>query len=84
MAASQPNKATKKWGEDMDEEGEGPGWWEVAARKVREKEAAEHILRVRRKKEEAEEARRQDREKMRREHVAMEERRHAQILATKK
>ena len=45
MAASQPNKPTRKW----DDEGERPGWWKEAARKVREKEAAEQA----RKEEEA-------------------------------
>jgi hypothetical protein len=39
MAASQPNKATTKWGEEKDGEGEMPGWWEEAARKVREEDA---------------------------------------------
>ena len=49
MAASQPNKPTRKWDEDRDDEGERPGWWKEAARKVREKEAAEQV----RKEEEA-------------------------------
>ena len=41
MAASQPNKATTKREEDKVEEGERPGWWEEAAKKVREDEAKE-------------------------------------------
>ena len=49
MAASQPNKPTRKWDEDRDDEGERPGWWKEAARKVREKDAAEQA----RKEEEA-------------------------------
>ena len=49
MAASQPNKPTRKWDEDRDDEGKRPGWWKEAARKVREKEAAEQA----RKEEEA-------------------------------
>ena len=54
MAASQPNKATKKWDEGKDEEGGRPGWWERAASKVREEEAAEK----KKKEQEAEKARR--------------------------
>jgi hypothetical protein len=38
MAASQPNKATMKGVEEK--EGEMPGWWEKAARKLREEDAA--------------------------------------------
>jgi hypothetical protein len=34
MAASQPNKATMKGLEDKHGEGETPGWWEKAAKKV--------------------------------------------------
>ena len=40
MAASQPNKATMKGVEEKDGEGEMPGWWEKAVKKVREDEAA--------------------------------------------
>jgi hypothetical protein len=42
MSATQPNKATN-WeeGADVHVDGEKPGWYEEAAKRVREKEAAE-------------------------------------------
>ena len=41
MAASQPNKATRKWVDDSDNEGDKAGWLEVGLRKVKEQDAAE-------------------------------------------
>ena len=70
MAASQPNKATMKWVEDNDEEGERPGWLEEGLRKVREQDAAERE----RKKKEAEKAEREAREKMDEEYYIRERR----------
>jgi hypothetical protein len=40
MAASQPNKPTMKGVEEKDGEGEMARWWEKAARKLREEDAA--------------------------------------------
>ena len=60
MAASQPNKATRKWVDDSDDEGDTAGWLEVGLRMVKEQDAAE----LARKKREAEELERETRRRM--------------------
>ena len=60
MAASQPNKATRKWVDDSDDEGDKAGWLEVGLRKVKEQDAAE----LARKKREGEELERERKRQM--------------------
>ena len=80
MAASQPNKATRKWVDDSDDEGDKAGWLEVGLRKVKEQDAAE----LARKKREAEELERETRRRMNNEYWMYQMRERRKIEDAKK
>jgi hypothetical protein len=65
MAVSQPNKATKKWEDEKEEEGERPGWWKTAWEKVMQEEAIKKEAEWARKRQEEAKAKRKRKGKAR-------------------